>query len=156
MRKFNTNIFHPAWVTGFIDGEGTFSVGIQKNKTIALGVQVQLQFSITQHIRDLSLMQQFPAFFGAGAVSSDGPTKVQYRMRGFKDLERYLFPLLDKYPLMTQKRLDAEAFRAVHVLMKSGRHLTPDGLNEIRTIKDSMNRGRMARFKSNYNPQYIK
>ena len=145
--KNNTTIFHPAWVTGFIDGEGTFFVDLLKNKTMALGFQVQLQFSITQHIRDADLMRSLVDFFGAGIVVSDGPTKVQYRIRRFADFEQCLFPLLDEYPLMTQKRLDAEAFRKVHALMKDGRHLTPDGLDEIRAIKSTMNRARMLEFK---------
>ena len=145
--KNNTTIFHPAWVTGFIDGEGTFFVDLLKNKTMALGIQVQLQFSITQHIRDADLMRSLVDFFGAGIVVSDGPTKVQYRIRRFADFEQSLFPLLDEYPLMTQKRLDAEAFRKVHALMKDGRHLTPDGLDEIRAIKSTMNRARMLEFK---------
>lgn len=145
--KNNTTIFHPAWVTGFIDGEGTFFVDLLKNKTMALGIQVQLQFSITQHIRDADLMRSLVDFFGAGIVVSDGLTKVQYRIRRFADFEQSLFPLLDEYPLMTQKRLDAEAFRKVHALMKDGRHLTPDGLDEIRAIKSTMNRARMLEFK---------
>jgi hypothetical protein len=145
--KNNTTIFHPAWVTGFIDGEGTFFVDLLKNKTMALSIQVQLQFSITQHIRDADLMRSLVDFFGAGIVVSDGPTKVQYRIRRFADFEQSLFPLLDEYPLMTQKRLDAEAFRKVHALMKDGRHLTPDGLDEIRAIKSTMNRARMLEFK---------
>jgi hypothetical protein len=145
--KNNTTIFHPAWVTGFIDGEGTFFVDLLKNKTMALGIQVQLQFSITQHIRDANLMRSLVDFFGAGIVVPDGPTKVQYRIRRFADFEQCLFPLLDEYPLMTQKRLDAEAFRKVHALMKDGQHLTPDGLDEIRAIKSTMNRARMLEFK---------
>ena len=145
--KNNTTIFHPAWVTGFIDGEGTFFVDLLKNKTMALNIQVQLQFSITQHIRDADLMRSLVDFFGAGIVVPDGPTKVQYRIRRFADFEQSLFPLLDEYPLMTQKRLDAEAFRKVHALMKDGRHLTPDGLDEIRAIKSTMNRARMLELK---------
>ena len=148
MKKYNATIFHPAWVTGFIDGEGTFFVDLLKNSTMALGVQVQLQFSITQHIRDAVVMRQLIDFFGAGYIASDGPSKVQFRIRGFADLEQSLFPLLDEYPLMTQKRLDAEAFRKVHALMKDGKHLTSTGLEEIRAIKGSMNRARMLKFKN--------
>jgi hypothetical protein len=57
MSKFNTNIFHPAWVTGFIDGEGTFYVGIYPKKDLTRGFQVSLEFSVTQHIRDTLTMQ---------------------------------------------------------------------------------------------------
>jgi len=155
MEKFNRKIFHPAWVTGFIDGEGTFFVDLLKNSTMALGIQVQLQFVITQHIRDEALMKRFIEFFNTGTLVSDGPTKVQYRIRRFSDFDLHLFPLLDEYPLETNKRLDAEAFRKVHSLMKEKRHLTQNGLDEIKAIKATMNRARMKEFNTK-NPLYKK
>jgi hypothetical protein len=42
MKLFNERIFNPYWVVGFVDGEGCFSVGVFKNKTLRLGYQVQL------------------------------------------------------------------------------------------------------------------
>ena len=82
-------------------------------------------------------------------------------MRNINDLGTYLFPLLDRYPLQTplgstssvgvtpagaveQKALDATAFREVHALIKAGLHLTPNGLDQIRSLKAIMNRARMA------------
>lgn len=138
------------WVLGFIDGEGCFHVAIQKNNTLRCGYQVQLQFCITQHIQDRELMDQLILFCfslwgkeGVGTVNSDGPLKVQYRIRGMDDLEYHLFPFLEKNPLLTKKRLDYEQFRAVHALMRKGLHLTPEGLAQIRLIKGLMNRSRV-------------
>lgn len=144
---YNSNILHPAWVTGFVDGEGTFFIDILKNSTMALGFQVQMQFVITQHIRDAELVHKFVDFFGCGYVATDGPTKLQYRIRGYSDFDKSLFPLLDEYPLVSQKRLDAEAFRRVHAMMGDKRHLTASGLAEIRAIKGTMNRARMTQYK---------
>lgn len=140
--KFNPNILNPAWVTGFIDGEGTFHVGILTNNTMRLGYQVQLQFAITQHIRDLQLINQFIPFFGnVGLIVKDGPTKVQFRIRSFKHLP-VLFNLLDQYPLQTQKALDAQCFREVYNMMLNKEHLSQTGLDKILTIKATMNRSR--------------
>jgi hypothetical protein len=145
---YNSNILHPAWVTGFIDGEGTFFIDILKNSTMSLGFQVQLQFVITQHIRDAELVHKFVDFFGCGYVAKDGPTKLQYRIRGYNDFGKSLFPLLNAHPLVSQKRLDAEAFRRVYTMMGDKRHLTTDGLAEIRAIKATMNRARMTQYKA--------
>ncbi len=71
MKLFNEKIFNPYWVVGFVDGEGCFSVGVFKNKTLRLGYQVQLEFSITQHKRDHDLLLQFIEFFGCGYVAPD-------------------------------------------------------------------------------------
>jgi hypothetical protein len=106
-----------------------------------LGYQVQLQFAITQHIRDL--MFSIKEFFNCGHIGNDGPTKLQFRIRSLLELESRLFPLLDMYPLQTLKRLDAEAFREVHAMMKNGLHLTLKGFEEIQKIRATTNRGRM-------------
>lgn len=131
---------HPEWVLGFIDAEGCFHVAIQNNLTMRLGVQVQLQFSVSQHTRDRVLMERFIPFFGGvGRVVNEGPTMVQYRMRGINDLSNHLFPFLDAHPLLTVKSNDYADFRRVHGLMSKGLHLTPEGLVQIKLIKDTMN-----------------
>lgn len=131
---------HPAWLSGFIDGEGTFSIDILKNNTIALNYQVQLRFVLTQHIRDKELMYAIKDFLGCGTMVKDTELKLQLRIRSLKDLENKLFPILDAYPLQTQKYLDEQVFRQVFVMMKNGEHLTIEGLNKIRYLKSTMNR----------------
>jgi hypothetical protein len=108
-----------------------------------LGFQVTLEFVITQHIRDALLMQKLVEFFNCGYLVKDGPTKYQYRIRNINDLEQHLFPLLNNYPLQTQKALDAAAFRQIHSLILAKKHLTVEGLNQIKSIKATMNKGRM-------------
>jgi hypothetical protein len=139
---------HPAWIVGFIDGEGTFiangaNVGINKNKTMKLGSQVLLEFVITQHKKDFNLMVRLKDFFNCGYLINDGPDKIQYRIRGLNQLEENLFPLLDRYPLQTIKGLDALAFREVYKLMRNNEHLTERGLEKIKEIKSQMNRSRI-------------
>lgn len=134
---------HPEWVLGFIDAEGCFHVAIQNNRTMRLGVQVQLQFCITQHAQDHVLMTRFIDFFGVGSVVKDGPSKYQYRIRSMDHLEQHLFPFLDCHSLLTCKANDYLQFRKVHALMRTGAHLTPEGLAEIRNIQQLMNRQRM-------------
>lgn len=142
INKTNQNILHPAWIVGFIDGEGTFHIGINKNKTMKLGYQVILEFVITQHKKDYHLMVKIKDFFNCGYLIKDGPDKYQYRIRALDQLSNNLYPLLDQYPLQTIKGLDAKAFREVHKLMLNNEHLTEKGLIKIREIKSSMNRSR--------------
>jgi hypothetical protein len=131
---------HPAWLSGFIDGEGTFSVDILKNSTIALGYQVQLRFVLTQHIQDKELMYAIKDFLSCGTIVKDTDTKLQLRIRAIKDLEDKLFPILDKYPLQTKKHLDEMIFRQVFIMIKNKEHLTEDGLNKVRYLKSKINR----------------
>lgn len=131
---------NPEWVLGFIDAEGCFHVAIQNNSTMRMGVQVQLQFCVSQHTRDRALMERFIPFFGGvGHVVKQGPTMVQYRIRGINDLSNHFYPFLDAHPLLTVKSKDYADFRRVHDLMAKGLHLTPEGLAQIKVIKESMN-----------------
>lgn len=115
---------------------------------MALNFQVQLRFVISQHVRDAELMYRLRDFFGTGTMVKDTNTKLQLRIRSLNDLETKLFPLLEKYPLQTQKALDAEAFKQVFVMMKNKEHLTVEGLAKVREIKATMNRARMVQYKN--------
>lgn len=112
-----------------------------------LGYQVILEFVISQHLRDRDLMERIQQYFGCGFIAKDGLTMLQYRIRGVQDIQDKLFPHLDAYPLLTQKSLDAQAFREVHALMVQKQHLTAIGLEQIRQIKLTMNRARMTKYK---------
>ena len=137
-----TTLLNPNWVVGFIDAEACFHVAIQKNSSMRLGVQVQLQFVIGQHIQDKVLLERFISFFGAGQVLQTSSYMAQYRIRGMDDLENILFPFLTSYPLLSKKSIDFANFKLVHSLMRNGSHLTPEGLLEIRRIQTLMNRQR--------------
>ncbi len=128
---------------GFIDAEACFHVAIQKNQSMRLGVQVQLQFVIGQHIQDKALLERFIPFFGVGRVLQTSSYMAQYRIRGMDDLENSLFPYLTSYPLLSQKSIDYANFKLVHSFMRDGYHLTPEGLIEIRRIQQLMNRQRI-------------
>ena len=131
------------WLIGFIDGEGTFHIGINKNKSMKLNYQVIMEFVITQHKRDYDLLCSIKDYLDCGYLIKDGPDKYQYRIRALDQLENKLFPLLDLDPLKTKKNLDAIAFRQVFAKVKNKEHLTEKGLFEIREIKNTMNRKRI-------------
>jgi len=135
---------HPWWVSGFVDGEGCFHVGVFKNATLRLGYQVQCIFSVTQHLRDQALLVEFITFFGCGYVQPDGPLKSQFQVRALGDLKTIIIPFFEKYPLNSQKKQDFEDFKLVVTMLSEGgpQHLTPEGLEQIRNIKTGMNRGR--------------
>jgi len=135
----NNSNLNPQWVAGFIDGEGCFHVSIIPNNTMRTGYEVRLEFSISQHVRDAALMSLFLLFFNCGYLASDGPSKVQFRIRSLKQIEDNLLPFLANNPLLTRKSLDVADFIKVFNLMKAKTHLTMDGIRIIRDIQSNMN-----------------
>ena len=141
-KLYDSSRLNPRLIVEFNDGEWCFYVVISKNKTMKLGYQVTLEFSITQHIRDKELMNKLIDFFGCGYVIKDTPMKLQYRIRDRQDLSKNLFPFLDQNTLLTVKSLDYLDFKLVHSMLEEKLHLTQEGLDKIRTIQASMNLNR--------------
>nr|QBM31582.1 hypothetical protein [Arthrobotrys musiformis] len=61
------NIPDPYWIAGFVSGEGNFSVNITKS-TNKIGKRVQLRFRVTQHERDLKLLEVLIKYLGTGSI----------------------------------------------------------------------------------------
>ncbi len=127
------------WIVGFVDGEGCFHVGINKNQKMKLGVQVLPEFTVVQHQVDEQVLHALKDYFGCGVVRKNHGTRLCYRVRGQDNLLDRIIPFFEKHQLKTRKRIDFAKFRKVLLLMKKEEHLKPDGLEKIRQIKTSMN-----------------
>jgi len=130
---------NPWFITGLIDGEGSFYTSIFRNNEYKLGWQVQSIFSITLHSRDESLLLQLQSYFcGIGSLSKQ-KNAVKYSVAGIKDLKTIIIPHFEKYSLLTQKGADFILFKRIIEIMNNNSHLTLDGLYQIINIKASMN-----------------
>ena len=129
------------WITGFVDGEGCFFVGINKHPEMTAGHQVLPEFTVVQHERDVQVLHAFKAYFGCGVVRRNHGDRMAYRVRGQTHLWERIVPFFVKHPLKTKKRLDFQKFKRVLRMMQAGEHLTPQGIEKIKDIVAKMNRG---------------
>ena len=127
------------WIVGFVDGEGCFHIGINKNQTMRLGVQVLPEFTVVQHEVDVQVLHALKAYFGCGVGRKNHGTRLCYRVRGQDNLRQKILPFFEKHQLKTRKRVDFAKFRKVVLLIEKGEHLTPEGLEKICQIKTTMN-----------------
>ena len=127
------------WVVGFVDGEGCFHIGINKNQEMTLGIQVLPEFTVVQHEVDQQVLYALKDYFGCGVVRKNHGTRLSYRVRGHENLLQKILPFFEKHQLKTKKRVDFAKFRKVVLLMEKKEHLTLDGLEKIRQIKTTMN-----------------
>ena len=131
-----------SWIVGFVDGEGCFSVSIFKNKTSKSGFQVMPEFVVTQGEKSLSVLEEIKDFFKCGLIfinrRYDNHKENIYRfcVRSFKDLDEKIIPFFKQNQLKTQKIKDFELFCKVVEMMKSRQHLTTQGLESIRQLKN--------------------
>ncbi len=130
------------WVVGFVDGEGCFYVGINSHPEMQTGFQVLPEFTVVQHERDVQILYALKQFFGCGVVRRNRAERLAYRVRSVSHLRERIVPFFEQHPLKTRKRLDFLKFRRILLLMERGAHLTPEGIEQIRTIASQMNTGR--------------
>ena len=134
------------WVVGFTDGEGCFFVGVNRHPEMSSGFQVLPEFTVVQHKRDVQLLHALKDFFGCGVVRTNHGDRMAYRVRGLDHLSEKIVPFFEQHLLRSKKAIDFLKFRDVVLLMKQGVHLTPQGIERIRSIASKMNRG--ARFET--------
>jgi hypothetical protein len=129
------------WITGFVDGEGCFHVGINAHCDMKAGYQVLPEFTVVQHERDVQVLHALKAYFRCGVVRKNHGDRMAYRVRSKDHLLQHIIPFFEKHPLKTKKRVDFAKFRRILLKMDAGVHLTSDGVEEIRRITGQMNRG---------------
>jgi hypothetical protein len=129
------------WIAGFVDGEGCFHVGINAHAEMTAGHQVLPEFTVVQHRRDVQILHALKAYFGCGVVRKNHGDRMAYRVRGLEHLQRRIVPFFEKHALKTKKHVDFLKFRDVVRLMGDGLHLTREGVDRIRAIAKTMNRG---------------
>jgi hypothetical protein len=131
----------PDWVVGFVDGEGCFFVGVNRQPSMTVGWQVLPEFRVVQHERDVAVLDQLRAFFGCGHITTNHGDRKELRIRGVKQLAERVVPFFREYPLRTVKRSSFDRFAQVIDLMEHGDHLTMEGLKRISELAAGMNRG---------------
>lgn len=136
------SIPHSSWISGFVSGEGNFDVRISPSSN-KVGHRVQMRFRVSQHERDLNLMELIIKFFGTGSLYKyNGKSAVSLTIVNTSDIISIIIPFFNKYPLVGVKLLDYQDWCEISQLIKDGNHLTVEGLNKIRDIKSRMNTGR--------------
>lgn len=145
----NKPISSTAWLSGFIEGDGHFSVRVSlgsksKNKYTKLECKLDISQRQKDHNNNsnLKFLEEISDYLLTTVKSIRMKTKFpQYRVRttslnGNIALENYIL----NYPLFGSKYLDSKDWLTVLNLFKTGQHMT--SVNEIIKIKSNMNDNR--------------
>ena len=131
--------FNPNWIAGFITAEGSFFIFLYPSDKRKAGYAISLSFSLSQHIKDVNLLERLSVFLDCEAVRIYfNRESAELVLAKSSDLNQKLIPLLRKYNLSGIKLLDFERFREVSLLIANKTHLTPEGVELIKIIKNAM------------------
>jgi len=141
------------YITGFVDGEGCFSITIQRRKSLRLGIQVIAEFHISQHQNRTEVLEAIKEKFECGYIKPNDRNNPRdltsvYVVRNLKDLHDKIIPFFERFPFVSSKQQDFEKFKKVVGLMTKGAHLKKDGLIKILKLAFSMNaKGKYRKWK---------
>jgi hypothetical protein len=126
-----------------VTGDGGFDVRLTQQSSNIIGYRVQLRFRISQHERDLKLMEVLAKYLGSGNIYKyPGKPAIVLTIFNFSDINNLIIPFFEKNPLLGVKLMDYLDWCKVAKLINKGLHLTEEGFNLIREIKSGMNTGR--------------
>ena len=128
-------------ISWFASGEGCFLVTLIKTTSNQLGYWVQLSFQLTQHTRDIELINNLKEYLDCGQTTVyDDHNFIKYVVSNISDIMEKVLPFFDKYSIVGVKSQDYEDFKQVVLMVKDKKHLTLEGLNLIKKIKEGMNK----------------
>src|SRR6267142_1120379 len=139
--------FLSAYISGYADGEGCFSISIAPRASLAVGWEVRPSFSVSQNGDRAEVLHALQAYFGCGSIRPDRSDKtLKWETRRLEDFLERVIPHFERYPLLSGKQHDFERFAAVCAVVAAGRHRSREGLIEIVELVRMMNPSGRRRY----------
>lgn len=131
----------PFWVSGFVNGEGSFHVVLLPSAKE--GGRVLVRFGIHLHIRDLEVLKGIANYLSSDKKIGLSNNSANLQISNFSDVLNKVIPFFDKFKVIGMKGLDFEDFKKISFIVQTKDHLKSDSVfNEIVKIKSGMNLNR--------------
>jgi hypothetical protein len=106
--------FLSAYISGYVDGEGCFTVSISPRAKLAVGWEVRPSLSVSQNGDRAEVLHEIQAYFGCGSIRPDRSDRtLKWETRRLDDLLARVIPHFETWPLPSGKRRDFECLAAV-------------------------------------------
>jgi hypothetical protein len=121
-----------SYVSGFVDGEGCFSVSFNVRRKLKTGIEVRPSFSVSQNKRSFSVLNEVRRYFQCGSIRfSNKDQTYKYEVRSIRDLSRKINPHFKRFPLKTSKQKDFGLFEQICQMILQSKHLNTVHLRKI-------------------------
>lgn len=123
-----TNDWFEQWLVGFTDGDGSFSVLRQDDKW-------SLTFKISQNTYNLRALHYIKKELGAGSIFVESRNDMaHFRIRDLKVINEKIFPIFDKYPLLTTKYFNYNIFKEAYIILNDKGLTKLDRNNKLESL----------------------
>jgi hypothetical protein len=138
--KKNNNL--GCFLSGFVEGEGSFNVSLRKKADYKLGWQVVMSFNVSQ--KDPSILRILKDTLNCGII----------KVRKYDDLHSYdvtkpgdithkIIPYFQKYNFLSESKIkNFTIFCKIAELMDRGEHRNSKGLRAILELRETINEGK--------------
>ena len=128
------------YITGYVDGEGCFTVTFNRRPKMLIGWELRPSFSVSQNEDRRQVIDLIKEYFGCGYIRRDYSDKtVKFEIRDRDQLVNKVIPHFEKFPLISRKQKDFELFATIVRKIHIGEHITKTGLIELVTLAYQMN-----------------
>jgi hypothetical protein len=142
----------PSYLSGYVDGEGCFTVSISPRRTLGVGWEVRPSLSVSQNGDRAQVLILLHEYFGYGTIRPHRSDKtLKWEVRSLSVLIAKIIPHFERYPLLSRKQRDFELFAEICQRMVKGEHLERMGLQWIVRLAARMN----PSGKRGYHPESI-
>ena len=120
------------YISGYVDGEGCFSVSVSKREKLKIGWAVKPSFCVGQNYDRREVLDLMMSYFGCGHIRRDwGDRTLKYEVRKIDDLLEKVIPHFQQFPLKSAKQKDFLRFAEICRQMKVSEHRKVRGLRII-------------------------
>lgn len=134
-----------SYLTGYTDGEGSFSISIMNNRrrTKTLGIEIRPSFGVSQHISRREVLDLFKETLGCGKIKScAGKGKyLLFSVEKQGEIINRVIPFFDRFRLISSKHHDYLRFKFICEMLVRGEDFELAGVNKAINIRNSMNLG---------------
>ena len=141
------------YIAGYVDGEGSFSVTVNRNPTSRFKLQLVPEFHVSQNGDRREVLDLIQKRLGCGYIKRNGKKDrvIVFVVRRRQDLLTKVIPFFERTPLISSKQSEFETFAKVVNAMALGEHLSELGFSQLLELGLSMNghgRFRQVRWQS--------
>ena len=104
-----------SYIAGYVDGEGSFSVSVQRNRSCRIGFQLVPEFHVSQNGDRAQVLELIRQQLGCGYIkpNSKRDRALVLVVRDRTALVERVIPFFERNPLLSAKHADFEKFASV-------------------------------------------
>lgn len=124
------------YLAGYVDGEGTFHVAVQRNPSTKTQWQLVPEFRVSQNPERRVILDLLQQRLGCGHIRANAKPggrdrSLVFVVRNRRDLLEKVIPFFESHPLLSEKQLDFGAFASIVRRMSRGEHLEEEGFLQL-------------------------